>query len=96
MMTDRIVQAENLVSRRIGDEMVVIMEQADSVHILNKTAAAVWELCDGERSLDYIASRICDRFEVDFETARADTREIISRLEKVGILSQSADPAVER
>jgi hypothetical protein len=96
MMTIWVARAEDVISRRIGDEMVVLKNTADSAHILNKTAAAVWELCDGERSLDEIAERICDRFEVSFEEARADIEEIIGRLIQVGILAQSAEPAVEK
>ena len=89
-------KAENVISRRIGDELVVLGDTADSAHILNKTAAAVWELCDGERGLDDIAGCLCERFEVSFEEARADIEEIIGRLMKVGILVHVAEPTVER
>jgi hypothetical protein len=96
MIIDRVIQVENLISRHIGDEMVVLKNNVDCVHILNKTAAAILELCDGERSINEIAERICDRFEVSFEEARADIEEMIGRLIQVGILTQSAEPAVER
>jgi hypothetical protein len=33
-----VARAEDVISRRIGDEMVVLKNTADSTHILNKTA----------------------------------------------------------
>ncbi len=96
MIMNRIVQAENVISRRIGDEIVVITEGGTSTHVLNKTAAAIWDLCDGEHSLDEIAARLSERFEVTFDEVRGDTEEIIDRLIGIGLLGRSGKTATER
>jgi hypothetical protein len=95
MIMNRVIQAGDVISRRVGDEMVVVKNTAETAHVLNKTAAAIWELCDGEHSLDDIAGHLCDHFEVSFEEARADIDDIIDRSIKIGILTRSADPAIE-
>jgi pyrroloquinoline quinone biosynthesis protein D len=92
---NRIIQAGDVISRRIGDEIVVIKEDGSATHVLNKTAAAIWELCDGEHSLDDIAARLCERFEITFDEVRRDTGEIIDRWLELGILGQSGKIAAE-
>lgn len=96
MIMNRIVQVDGVISRRIGDEIVVITEGGTSTHVLNKTAAVIWELCDGEHSLDEISARLCERFEVTFDEVRRDTAEIIDRLITIGLLGRSEKTANER
>lgn len=87
MITDnRMVQAEDIIWRRIGDEVVVIKDDGLATHVLNKTAALIWELCDGKRGIDEIAAVLCERYDVSPEEARADTKETIEDLTKVGII----------
>jgi GGDEF domain-containing protein len=94
MIIDRVIQAEDVIARCVGDEMVVLKFNADFAHVLNTTAAAIWELCDGKHSLDEIANRICERFEVSFEQAREDIEQIIGRFIKVGIVNGSVAPSI--
>jgi hypothetical protein len=75
---------------------VVIKEGGTATHVLNKTAAAVWELCDGEHSLDDIAGRLCERFEVTFDEVRSDIEEVIDKLIDLGLLGRSGKTATER
>ena len=87
MITDiRMVQAKDIIWRRIGDDVVVIKDDGLATHILNKTAALIWELCDGKRGINEIASVLCERYNVSPEEARLDTKETIENLTKVGIV----------
>jgi len=86
MLAGRIKQAEDVIWRRIGDDIVVIKDDGQSTHILNKTAALIWELCDGQRGIDEIAAGLYERYDVSLEEARVDTRETIENLTKAGII----------
>jgi hypothetical protein len=87
MITDnRMVQAKDIIWRRIGDEVVVIKDDGLATHVLNKTAALIWELCDGKRGINEIAAVLCERYDVSPEEARADIKETIENLIKVGIV----------
>jgi hypothetical protein len=88
MMANNVIKAGDAIWRRIGDEVVVIKGDGKSAHVLNKTAALIWEDCDGKRSIDEIATDLCERFNVSLEEARADIREIIAKLTQVGIINQ--------
>jgi hypothetical protein len=87
MIADKMIKAENVIWRRIGDEIVVIKDDGLATHILNKTAALIWEMCDGKRGIDEIVASLCERFDVSAEEARADTRETIENLTKAGIIN---------
>ncbi len=91
MIMNCVVQAKNVIWRRIGDDIVVIKDDGLSTHVLNKMAAIIWEMCDGECGIDEIAAHLCERFDVSFEEARADVREIIEKLTKAGIMNQSEE-----
>jgi hypothetical protein len=96
MIMNRVIQTTDVISRRVGDEIVLIKDDGQATHVLNKTAAAIWELCNGEYNLDEIADRLCERFDVSFKEIRADIEEIIDRLMEVGVLVQSGDPSVKK
>jgi hypothetical protein len=86
MISNRIVKAEDVIWRRIGDDIVAIKDDGLATHVLNKTAAIIWEMCDGNCGIDEIAAKLCERYDVSLEEARADTRETIENLTRAGII----------
>ena len=87
-MVDRLAQAEDVIWRRIGEEVVVIKDDGLETHVLNKTAASIWEMCDGECDINEIATRLCEHFDVSLEEASADVREITDKLTHLGIMNR--------
>ena len=88
-MESQLVRNEDVVWRRIEDEIVVIGNDGLAVHMLNKTAAYIWEQCDGTKSPDEIAVSLCERFEVTSDEARADVQDTIGKLEGLGLLEKA-------
>ena len=85
--------ASDVVTRRVGDESVIVpvrshVADLDAVITLNPVGARIWELLDGQRDLEAIASTICEEFEVEFETARADVDEFIHGLEETKLVER--------
>lgn len=75
----------NFISRTVAGELVLVPiahEAADlqSVLTLNEVGARVWELLDECGDAASVAHRLCDEFDVDFETALADVSELIEKL----------------
>ena len=62
-MNDRMVKAEDVIWRQIGDEIVIIRDNGLSTHVLNKTASYIWEMCDGTCDVNAITESICERFD---------------------------------
>lgn len=87
-MKDRITKTENIIWRKIDNEIAVIMESGRSLHVLNETAGYIMEMCDGEHDPDEIAAGLCERFEVTIEEAKTDVYNTITELENLGILKR--------
>lgn len=64
-MTDLLVRADDLDVNEVPDGYVIYQTAADRVHYLNKTAAIVFELCDGARDADDIVARVSRMFELE-------------------------------
>jgi hypothetical protein len=82
---------EDVIWRKIGDEIVIITDDGLSIHVLNKTAALIWEMCGGSCSPDTIASSLCERFEVTFEEAIGDVKDIMVKFGELGLLKQTEE-----
>ena len=67
-MTDGAAQIyekiEGLDCNEVPDGYVIYDEAHEKVHFLNPTAAAILELCDGERDLTTIAAALQDAFDL--------------------------------
>jgi hypothetical protein len=88
MIAMRLIQSEDIIWRRIGDEIVVIKDDGLATHVMNNTAAFIWEMCDGKSGIDEITESLCERFDVSFQEAGTDVREIIEKLMQLGLIEQ--------
>ena len=82
-------QDPSIVSRNIAGEMILVpirnnVGDLESIYTLNETAARIWELLDGERTLQAVRDAIADEFEVEADEATTDMLELIAQLESVG------------
>lgn len=46
---------DGILTREVGEDLVVYDETTHRVHSLNRTAALVWQHCDGRTSVDELA-----------------------------------------
>ena len=73
----------------LGSLFLEIPGRADTVS-LNSSGAAIWEVCDGTRSLAEINRELETRFEMPPGSLRADVEVVIKRLERIGALRLEA------
>lgn len=85
-------QGGRTASRMIDGKAVVVVIDAQRMHVLNPVGARVWELCDG-RSVGSIAEHITREFAIDGETALRDVVRFVSELNDVGAVQLSAEPS---
>lgn len=73
-------RSDDLVWRMIDGEVVILTTDGNEIHTLNRVGSVIWELSDGTKSLEEIASLICERFDVSSEEAHADVLEFAEEL----------------
>ena len=87
--------SENVVARKIEDEIVIVPIIAgigsmdDDLYTLNNTGKAIWEPIDGKRCLFDIGRILSDRYDAPLAQILTQTQELISTLLEKGILVEA-------
>ncbi len=86
---------DNIVLREIGEDAVLVPVGARVLDLnglvtLNRTGRFVWELLDGNRTVEELAEVLARRFAVGREQARADVEEFLCELERLGLAFRNA------
>lgn len=72
-------------TRRSGDETAVY--HAESLHMLNASALAIWELCDGTTVAAEMAEAIAEVTGLDVASAEVDVRHALDDLYSGGLIT---------
>jgi len=85
--------AEGAIYRTLDNEAVILNVDDGHYYVLNETATAIWNLCNGRRSLQDIAALLCGEYDVSPESARASVIRLMSDLVQVHlvVLNRPAD-----
>lgn len=71
-----------------GSEGWTVYEpETDSLHVLNDSAKAIWELCDGETSSSEMAAAISELTGISDSQAESDVRAALSDLRSINLIS---------
>ncbi|MCD4783504.1 MAG: PqqD family protein [Candidatus Eremiobacteraeota bacterium] len=79
-------QMEGVTLTDADEESILYDPSQGNVHILNETGASIWELSDGNRTVEEIAKIIEEDFEAEDESVLSDVKEFVEELEKQGLL----------
>lgn len=78
---------EGLIAQPVEGELMLYNTRREFVHLLNPTAAQVWELCDGKRNVREIAARVSaaagapiDEHAVWFALKQLEQRQLVAPL----------------
>ena len=50
MQDEKPLRKQEILSKGLGDEVVLYSKDGKTIHVLNRTAHMIWELCDGQHS----------------------------------------------
>ena len=86
------ISADDVPRRRAGLQLrhgggaAIVDEDGAEIASLDDTAAALWELCDGETDVEEITGAVCTVWDVDPEVAERDVRRTLGLLAEAGLL----------
>jgi len=75
-----LVRSDRLSWRVLDGEALILHPSAGTLHRLNETGTRLWELLDGERSIEGIAVALTDEYEIDVEDAVAQLLDVAGDL----------------
>lgn len=74
-----------VVSRLVGDEMVLVDLDSETYFGLNRTGSVIWTELEKRTPLHEIVTVIVDRFDVSAQQAAADIQTLLDELERFGL-----------
>jgi hypothetical protein len=74
----------------LGDELLLYTPEMARAFSFNQTAQAVWDLCDGQRTLAEISQHLATRYDATPDKLLADVQETVRQLQELGLLEPEA------
>jgi hypothetical protein len=92
-LDERYQKDPSMVSREVAGEMILVpirqnVGDLESIYTLNETAARIWALIDGQRSMREIRDQIVEEFDVGEDEAQRDLIELLGQLEAIGAVER--------
>ncbi len=69
-----------LIIHELDDELLLYDPRIDRTHRLNGSASVIWQHCSGERSVEDIASKLTEAFDVAIDEALPDTQAALQQM----------------
>jgi hypothetical protein len=76
--------------RQSNDENVIVDTANSSLHVLNDSALALWELCTGENTVDEMIAAVCELCGEPADIVRRDVTTTLARFDAAGLLRWAA------
>ena len=88
-LDERYQKSDDIVSRDIAGETILVpirsnVGDLESIYTLNETAARVWALLDGAKTVAEVRDVIVAEYEVEAGEAEQDVLELLAQLESFG------------
>ncbi len=98
ILTRSYAKDADLVTRNVVGETIIVPVKSnvgdlDSIYTLNELGTMIWELIDGQKTVNQIVEEICIAYDVSPEEARKDSLEFLESLEEAGLIRSRADEA---
>ncbi|MGH2791280.1 MAG: PqqD family protein [Actinomycetota bacterium] len=84
--TRRPVRRSDIWLDQSGENNVALNPETGSVHTLNATATAIWQLCDGETTPEEMIEVVCALSQLQREVIVEDIDRILHDFDESGIL----------
>jgi PqqD family protein of HPr-rel-A system len=72
--------------RQVNGENAVYDPRTGAIHLLNETALAIWQLCDGETSPEEMVVAICELCRVHREIAVEDVTRTLDEFDRASLI----------
>jgi PqqD family protein of HPr-rel-A system len=86
----RPIRRKDVWLRNTKDEIAVYNPGTGDVYLLNETALAIWDLCDGETKPDEMMTAICDVTSLPPEVVAEDVERILLEFDTAELIEWMA------
>lgn len=88
----RVRRVDGLVFARLGEELLALDAERDSVYCLNESAGEVWDLLAQPTTVSAVGDQLMSRYEVDEATSYREILAVVQGLFDAGLVETTSDP----
>lgn len=90
-LSARVVRSEAIVFTELDDTVVMMHVEEGRYYELDPVGASIWALLERARSVDEVCEAMGRRYDVAPETCRADVREFLGELGRLGAVRRMGE-----
>jgi PqqD family protein of HPr-rel-A system len=87
VLNKRPIRSPDVWLRRTKTEVAIYDPASGAVHLLNDTALAIWELCDGETRVEEMVTAVCELCGMHRDIVVEDVDRILTDFGAAGLLT---------
>lgn len=80
------VRCSAVTLERVGQEAILHDRERGRVHVVNGSAARLWELCDGRATVDEIVVAFANSYGAPPDAVRSDVENVVATFRELGVL----------
>jgi hypothetical protein len=81
------IRSDNVVGRRGPDAATILLDTSSGrYYTLDDVGGRIWELCDGTKTVNEIATALGEEYDAPLEQIRADLVELLEDLSSDGLV----------
>jgi len=85
-MGERLRRQETVITQQVEGQTILLRVDDGGYYAIDEVGAAIWTLCDGQRSVAEIVGELMGEFDAAEATIRADVLEFIEDLRRERLL----------
>jgi phage shock protein PspC (stress-responsive transcriptional regulator) len=82
----RVRRRQDVLSTTSGGETLLVDQSSGSVHVINPTAAMIWELCSAEPTVEGVIAGLAERYGMAPAEVRDDVLEMLRTFGELGVV----------
>ena len=83
-------KGQHVMEYEVEGEVALYDPRRDHVHILNSTAAVVWRLCDGSRTVEQLVEDVALLFNGELSMVDEDVKKLLEQLRQSRLVQEEA------
>jgi PqqD family protein of HPr-rel-A system len=80
------IRGAGVTLQRVGQEAILYDQQHGRAHVINTSAVRIWELCDGQATLDEIAGAFAASYGLPAAAVHEDVVKILTTFRELRLL----------
>jgi hypothetical protein len=72
--------------QRVGDEAILHDRRNGRAHVINESAAQIWDLCDGQNTFDQIVAAFAASYQLAAPEVSEDVHYILTRFRELRVI----------